>query len=217
MSTPMENYFEQGLNLLEVGDYRPAIDALTKALRLSLGDLAEILLYRGICFAALDDNPRALADFNEALHRNPYLAEAYFERGNVLIALQLLPEAAQDYANTLALEPRHVEALYGRAMIYHELGEQRAAETDLDQVLLFQPDLVSAYELRGRLRATRNDYNGAIADLQRYLKMGGGRDNDNQSETQSLLIVLQVTRFFMRILGLYRPGKEKPLPKQQPD
>lgn len=217
MSAPMENYFEQGLKLLDEGNYAAAIESLTKALRLSLGDLAEILLLRGICYAALEDYQRALADFNEALHQNPYLAEAYFERGNVLRVLAHFPEAAQDYSNALVIAPDYGAALFYRAVVYDEMNELQAAEADLDRVLLLQPEMVAAYELRGRLRATRNEYDGAIADLQQYLRMGGGREYDNQSEIQSFLIVLRTTRFFMRLLGLYRPDKQQSLQKKIPD
>jgi hypothetical protein len=52
------------------------------------------------------------------------------------------------------------------------------------------------------LRAARHDYNGAIHDLERYLRLGGGREYDNQSEVQSYLISLRVQRLVLRLFRL---------------
>jgi tetratricopeptide (TPR) repeat protein len=200
----MENYFEQGLHALEDGHYAAAVEAFTRAYRLSLGDLAEVLHYRGVAFACLGDYNRAVEDFDEALALNPVSVDTCYERGNVLAAQGNGPAALRDYNTTLALEPDHEAALYRRALLYAATGAAAAAETDLTQALALNAGLIPAYELRGRLRAARYDYAGAISDLEQYLRRGGGRTYDNHSDVQSLLITLRFTRFVLRLLRLTR-------------
>src|SRR5690606_14680034 len=111
--------------------------------------------------------------------------------------------AAQDYSRAVTLDPRMAEAWLARALLYERLGHLEAAEQDLAQTLKLQQDLVIAYEARGRIRAQLRAYDGAIADLKEYLRRGGGRVYDNQSETQSHILSLQATRLVLKVLRLY--------------
>jgi tetratricopeptide (TPR) repeat protein len=199
-----ENYFEQGVNALATQDYAAAVDALTRAYRLSLGDLAEVLLYRGEAYFCLGEYDRALEDFEESIDRNPRNPEAYNEHGNVLRFQGNYNAAIQDYSGALTLDPAHYEAWYNRALAYEAIGQSKEAESDLTHALELNPEILAAYEMRGRLRAARHDYTGAIDDFGHYLKMGGGREYDNQSEIQSQLITLRLTRFVLRLFRLYR-------------
>lgn len=197
-----DNYFEQGIAAFEAGEYEQAIELLTRAYRLSLGDLAEILLYRGEAYAYLGDLEQALEDFNESIERNPYRAAAYNERGNARRFQGDYQNAVRDYTYALALEKDNIEAAYHRALAHEALGAYEAAEADLSHALDLNPGIASAYELRGRIRAAHRAYDGAIADLTRYLRMGGGREYDNQSEIQSQLLILRLQRFFFRLFRL---------------
>jgi tetratricopeptide (TPR) repeat protein len=198
-----ENYVAQGLSALANEEYPTAVDAFTKALRLSLGDLADIHYQRGLAYMGLNDEAQALEDWNESLRRNPYHAAAYYERGQLFEDKGNDEAAAQDYSRALTLDPRMVEAWFARGQLYERLGHLEAAEYDFSQVLRLEDDHVLAYECRGRIRAARRAYDGAIADLKEYLKRGGGQLYDNQSETQSHILSLRVTRVILRLLRLY--------------
>ncbi len=198
-----ENYVDQGLHALEGGDYSTAIDVFTKALRLSLGDLAEIHYRRGVAYWGLNDDEQALADWDEALRRNPYHSAAYYERAQVWEQRGNDEAAAQDYSRAVTLNPRMAEGWFARGLLYERLGHLEAADHDFTQALRLQEDMVLAYEARGRVRAARRAYDGAIADLREYLKRGGGHTYDNQSETQSHILSLRVTRVILRLLRLY--------------
>ena len=204
MTAPPTNYYEEGLAQLDAGNYSQAIDALSKALRLSLGDLASILMYRGIAYASLNDEARAMADFNAAIQRNPYLADVYNERGNLLVSQSNFEAAIVDYSMTLTLEPEHAEAAYNRALAYESLKQYVSARKDLDLSITLQPEFIQAYEVRGRVRAELDDIDGAIRDLKHYLRRGGGRYYDNHSEIQSFLVNLRVMQFFSRLLPFRR-------------
>lgn len=198
-----ENYVDQGLSALANEDYPTAVDAFTKALRLSLGDLADIHYQRGLAYMGLNDNMQALADWDESLRRNPYHAAAYYERGQLYEQQGNDESAAQDYSRALTLDLRLVEAWFARGLLYERLGHLEAAEHDYSQVLRLEDDHLLAYESRGRVRAVSRAYDGAIADFKEYLKRGGGRQYDNQSETQSHILSLRVTRTILRLLRLY--------------
>ena len=200
MTNPVSDYFQDGLLALNAGEYETAIALLTKAINLSLGDLSEIYLYRGEAYAYIERYEQAMADFNEALRHNAYLADAYNERGNILRLRGSLQLAIADYAAAITLAPNHYEAYYNRALTYEDLKQYRAAADDLTTVVALNPGVAPAYEARGRIRANLRDYDGAIADLERYLRMGGGREYDNHSEIQSYLINLRVRRMLTRIL-----------------
>lgn len=198
-----ENYVDQGLGALANEEYAAAVDMFTKALRLSLGDLAEIHYRRGLAYLGLNDDAQALADWNESLSRNPYHAAAYFERGQLYEQRGDDESAAQDYSRALTLNPRMIDAWFVRGLLYERLNHLEAAEHDFSQVLRLQESHVLAYECRGRVRAAIRAYDGAIADLKEYLKRGGGRLYDNQSETQSHILSLSVTRMVLKVLRLY--------------
>ncbi len=195
-----ETYFERGMKHYEVGEFAQAVEMFTKALRLSLGDLAETALYRGLCYAYLEAYDRALADFHEAIRRNPYLADAYNERGTLYRMQGEYRLAIDDYDATLHLDSEHYAAYYNRALAYEQLGNYQVAEQDLTRALELTPALAQAYEARGRVRALMYDYDGAIADLQRYLRMGGGYEFDNHSEVLSYLITLRINKFLSRFI-----------------
>lgn len=204
MAERHDNYFEQGVTALDAEDYPAAVEAFTRAYRLSLGDLAQVLLYRGEAYFCMGAYDRALEDFEESIERQPRNPEAYNEHGNILRFQGEFARAIQDFTSALAFDPDHYEATYNRALAYEASGHLPEAEADLTRTLDLNPELIAAYELRGRLRAARHDYSGAIEDFSQYLRAGGGRVYDNQSDIQSQLITLRLTRFVLRLLRLYK-------------
>ena len=204
----VDTYFEQGMAYFEAAEYEKAIEMFTKSLRLSLGDLAEMLLYRGIAYAYLEAYDKALADFNGALQRNAYFADAYNERGSLRRIQGDIDGAIQDLSMAIQIDPKHYAAYYNRGLANEQKRDYARAVADLDKTLAINPTIATAYEARGRVRAALHEFGGAIQDLERYLRMGGGREFDNHSEIQSLILSLRVNRLLSRVI----PARFLPTP-----
>ncbi len=198
----IETYIEEGLAQMDAGRYEQAIATFTKALRLSLGDLAEIFVYRGSAYAYLSDWEAALADFNQALHMNSQMADAYNERGCLLRFQGDLEGAVADHTAAITIDPQHAEAYYNRALAHEAAGDDAQAEADLTAAIRLKPELTLAYELRGNVRVRLLNISGAITDLQQYLALGGGREYDNQSEIRSQLLSLRISHLLRRLLRM---------------
>ncbi len=200
MTAPISSYFDDGMTCFEEGEYEQAVELFTRALRLSLGDLAETHLYRGLCYAYLEAYDRAMSDFNDALRRNPYIADVYNERGNLYRLNGEHQLAIEDYNAAIAIDDTHYAAYYNRALAHENLKQMIEAESDLTRAIELNPDIVACYEARGRIRNELKQFADSIADYETFLKMGGGHEYDNRSDVQSLIIALRINQFLNRFI-----------------
>ncbi len=201
------NYFEKGLRLLEAGDFKGAIAMFDSAIKLGLGNIAEMHVGRGEALAALGRWEAAVESINAALEIEPYLAGAYYERGNIRGAQRDFDGAINDYTMAIHIEPEFAEAYFSRALAYEERKRYADAEADLTRALDLNQNMLGAYEARGRARAAQFKFDEAIADLSAYLRSGGGVKFDNHSETQGYLLILRAQRLVWRLVpGVGRRG-----------
>jgi tetratricopeptide (TPR) repeat protein len=117
--------------VLEQRATRDAIGTCTRALDRELltpRDRAATFVNRGILHLGLNEDQRALADFNRAIVAHPQLAEAYTQRGLANLFLHNYQAAVTDISQGLrmdAIEP--YKAYYNRAVAYEQLGNVPAA------------------------------------------------------------------------------------------
>ena len=202
-----ENYFEKGLRLLDEGDYAGAIALFDSAIKLGLGDIAEIYVCRGEALAGLGRWDAAIESINGALKIEPYFETAYIARGTIRIMQRDFASAINDYTMAIHIQPEFEEAYFRRALAQQERKRQAEAEADFTRALALDPSLLQAYEARGRARAAQFKFDEAIADLSYYLRSGGGKEFDNHSETQGYLLILRAQRLFWRLIpGVGRGG-----------
>jgi len=64
---------------------------------------------------------KALQELTQAIHDDPYYAEAYIQRGIIYFQLQRYKEAIADYTQTISLNRYHADAYAGRGDAYHAL------------------------------------------------------------------------------------------------
>lgn len=201
----MDNYYEEGLAHLSKRDYLAAIEAFSKAIRLTLGDIADVYLARSEAYGYLGQWEQAIADCNIALQHSPYRADLYNQRANLRRFYGDLAGAIEDHTMALRIEPAFYEAYYNRALAYEELRQYPLAEADLTETIRLNPGTAPAYEARGRVRAAMHKDLEAIEDYQRYLRMGGGREYDNHGEVLSAIWSLRLRLWMRRLLRRHNP------------
>ena len=200
LETVPDNYQDAGLRLMGDGDFESAVAMFDSAIKLGLGDLAEIYVCRAKALALLGDWAAAEASINAALAIEPYLAVAFNERGAIRRNRREYDKAINDYTMAIHIEPDYVEAYFNRALACEDRHRYAEAEADLTRALKLDPNLLAAYEARGRARAAQFKFDEAIGDLSYYLRSGGGRAYDNHSETQGYLLILRVQRLVWRLV-----------------
>ncbi len=99
-----EDFFIQGNDKYEKGDYQGALAAYSQAIVLN-PNYVEAYNRRGIARRALGDNQAAIADVNEALRINPSDALAYYDRGIARVRLGEFQDAIADYSEALRINP----------------------------------------------------------------------------------------------------------------
>jgi tetratricopeptide (TPR) repeat protein len=112
-----------------------AVRSCDDALRedsLSHSDLVATFVNRGILKARAGNVEQAIADYDQALERDPDQPEAYLNKGFALLHLPEAEERAKPMFDTaLAKKTRRPElAYYGRAVAHELAGEVRAAYRD---------------------------------------------------------------------------------------
>lgn len=80
---------------------------------------------RGAVRDRLGDDEGALADYAEAIRRDPGDARLYLARGAVLARMQKYPEALRDREKAVQLDPKNAEAYVARGGSYHLVGQHR--------------------------------------------------------------------------------------------
>jgi len=113
-------------------------------------------------------DPRTtLAEYREALRRDPKSAEARLGLAEVLAEDHRAREAADAFAAYLADRPDDPAARLGAGRVALELGDEAGAVRQLDRALDLDPDLTAALMERGKLDLRRDDPAAALARFDR--------------------------------------------------
>ncbi len=146
-------------------------------------DLVSDYVNRGNAHADRQDFDEAIADYDEALGRNPTRAAAWYDRGSAWRLKGDYDKAIADYDRAIALDPRYEDAFVNRGVAYAAKGDADRAITELTTALMLDGSDVAAYRNRadayvdkGDLALAREDYDAAIrrapGDLDAYRGRG---------------------------------------------
>jgi tetratricopeptide (TPR) repeat protein len=177
-------------------DDRPkAVEAFAEAIRLN-PELAEAYFERATTYSGFDHFQKALADYTRVLElyakqgQHPgNVAAVYKLRGTLKHYQDDLEEAITDFSEAIRLQPANGHFFYRRAESYAEKEDYQAAIADYTQVIeLDFHDVLGDKELsyynRGRFREDQGDLQGAIADWEAYLALGGGEKFADRAEVE---------------------------------
>jgi tetratricopeptide (TPR) repeat protein len=135
----------------------------------SAADLISDFVNRGNAHADRQDFDQAIADYGEALGRNPTHAVAWYDRGSAWRMKGDYDKAIADYDRAIALDPRYEDAFVNRGVAYARKGDADRAISEFTTALMLDGGDVAAYRNRadayvdkGDLSLAREDYDEAI-------------------------------------------------------
>jgi tetratricopeptide (TPR) repeat protein len=145
-------FIEKGWSLISLGDYDGAIQALTKALALSPGDLqAESLL--GWAQMLREDYDDALATYQKVLTKDPANSLARINLGYICLKKRAFGEAIEHLSKAIRMANDKKATLYAHyylGLVYLQREMYEDAENFFRKTLELGPNLIEAYYELGR-------------------------------------------------------------------
>ena len=172
------------------GDLKGAIRDFDDAIRLK-PDYAEAYYNRGHARRNQGDLEGARKDFDDAIRLRPDFAFAFNHRG-ILRYDEGDPEGARkDYNDAIRLKPGYANAYFNRGNLCRDEGDLDGALKDYNETIRLKPDYADAYYNRALVWQEKNNPTAAIADLQKYLDLGGGERDGDTEEVEEMIDDLQ--------------------------
>ena len=94
---------------------------------------------QGVVFLKQGQNDRAIADFNEAVERDPNFAKAYCNRGVAYYNKSLYDKAIGDFNKCLELDPKLADAYFSKALTLEAAGRPAEAREAYGAFLRYAP------------------------------------------------------------------------------
>lgn len=156
------------------GSVDDTLAACTRAIeskKFADGNLAILLNSRAVSWREKGSDGQAMADFDEAIKRDPKYAMAYSNRGNLHGDLGDNDRAIADYNTAIKLNPKLASAYSNRAVSLLQKGEPDRAIADLDVAIKLVPDMLDAWNNRGFAWRAKGDPHRALADFNQVIKL----------------------------------------------
>src|SRR5262249_42091458 len=182
-----EDFFKRGVARYQQGDLEGAMRDFDRSIEiaasLSPGSSASdhigvivpeaaVLYYnRGVTRYDLHDWDGAIADFDEALMRNPRHVMAWIKRGNTRMNKGDWDEAISDFNQAIWLDPRSTLAWNNRGLAWQNKGKLDAALSDYARALELDTRLTVALNNLAGIKHDRGDLRGALSDYNRAIEI----------------------------------------------
>lgn len=123
------DYYQQGLNYLNSGDYRNAVNSFNNAISSNPNNI-DAYVSRAAAHEKMGNLSAAASDLTNVINRNPTHTAAIQNRAQLYQRMGRTMDALQDYSVVLSREPSNVAALVGRADIYRQQNNLAGALQD---------------------------------------------------------------------------------------
>ena len=147
---------------LQQGDLAVRLDPLNATVRRSF---SYPLIYTG-------RYNEAIAQLEQAISINPNITSPYFELASLYRILKQPEMAVAIFNRVIEVEPDSERAYLRLCETYAEVGLFQEAEPFCDRALVIDPDYASAHRMRGQLRYSRRNYEGAIESFEQCVQLG---------------------------------------------
>ena len=134
------------------------------------GATGDTLLVRANVAAQKGQLEPALKLYQQALAKEPKLAEAHFGRGLMLIKLGKTEQSLEALSNAVKLAPTNAAFHYRLGQVQLEAGKDAEGLASLRQAIAVMPNFVPAYLTLVHTLASRDDLVGAKRVLEQGLK-----------------------------------------------
>lgn len=94
------------------------------------GRHAEPYYYKGIYYANITDNVKALSSFDEAIKHDFYFLDGYIEKGSLLYEMKKYEEAIAVFNLALTISPSFADAYYWIAKCQQAMGKKEEAKAN---------------------------------------------------------------------------------------
>jgi tetratricopeptide (TPR) repeat protein len=142
-----------------------------KALRellVALSPQAEATFEEALAHERAGRLKEAMEGYAETVRSNPSHVEARYRLAQIANNLQQFEEAVAMFTDALRFDPGHLRSRTGRSIALLSLGRELEAREDAEAVLagVARPeDRAVAFLIRGRVRDSQGDHDGAVEDF----------------------------------------------------
>ena len=170
-SQQLSQMYDAAALKMEKDDYTGAIDGFTKILNQSQY-YYDANLARGICYEKLKKYDLALADYNDAIAKNPKYHEAYYQRALFYTTIKKDDKTAiADLSKAIDIKSNYFPAYVQRGDLYSKDNKYTLAWQDYSNAIGIRPSDWEVIYKRAFAYLFDDKNNEALADLSSVIKL----------------------------------------------
>lgn len=155
---------------MSLNDYKRALTDLNQSLRAD-PEYIDALYFRAQVYLYFFQYSQALEDIDKVIQKQPKTARSYVIRARIQRGLGDYEKAYKDVQRALSLVPGAHEALALRADLYRHAKRIKEALRDISEAIAKHPRKAEYYFQRGKLRQGEGQWQQALDDFRRLLKL----------------------------------------------
>jgi tetratricopeptide (TPR) repeat protein len=184
MGSAFSYQYYKGSERLQQGDFKGAVDALTKAIAKDPTNFGAFL-NRGVAYDNLKQYDKALADFDSAIAIVPRFGRAFLNRGIVHDHMEQYEQAVADYDDALknadnlvidalghTVEFDKAGVYYNRGNALYELKKFDESVASFTSAIALDGKFAAAYHNRGLVHFELGDKAAGCADRSKACELG---------------------------------------------
>lgn len=162
--------FEQGVAQAQENKWQEALAHFDRAIEL-YPRFVSAFHARGVAWLRLGDAEKAAPNFEEAISLNPNAAAPRVLLAGIYNAQQRYPEAEQHLLRAIQLNPKSGLAHFQLSVCYWAQHNLDGAEASINRAHEFASQISQVHLLRANIFLVRQNYPGALGELDEFLKM----------------------------------------------